>query len=292
MLPRRQERKNNMANTLLQSDVITRMINEAMTGKEKLMGLASDLGNLPNGVHAGNTFTIVKYQHLGEMVDLAKGDTIAIEDLVATESQETIEHKAKGFTIFDIEKETTIGGKSLLDNKISDMADIRIRAIEKSLGNKMAKAPLKYAVASATEVTEDEINNALQQAFGDDQDYDTFAGIVVNSKVATGFYTMNGFVSADLTHTQGGNGIVKGGIIGKFRGIDVIMSDVTTYDTTKNEALSFIVKKDAIGYKIQAGEVEVARSANKKADEVYDDIMFLTGVISEAGVCVLRKTIA
>lgn len=226
------------------------------------------------------------------MVDLAKGDTIALEDLVATESQETIEHKAKGFTVYDIEKETTIGGKSLMDNKIADMADIRVRAIEKSLGSKMAKAPLKYAVASATAVTEDEINLALQQAFGDDQDYDTFAGIVVNSKVATGFYTMNGFVKADLTHTQDGNGIVKGGVIGTFRGVDVIMSDVTTYDTTKNECLTFIIKKEAIGYRVQAGEVEVARSANKKANEVYDDLMFLTGIINDAGVCVLRKTIA
>lgn len=292
MLPRRHERKNNMANTLLQSDVITGMINEAMVGKEKLMGLASDLGNLPVGVNSGDTFTIVKYQHLGEMIDLVKGESIALEDLVTTESKETIEHKAKGFTIFDIEKETTIGGKSLLDNKIADMADIRVRAIEKSLGSKMAKSPLKYAVASATSVTEAELNNALQQAFGDDQDYDTFAGIVVNSKVATGFYTMDGFVKADLTHTQGGNGIVRNNILGTFRGIPVIMSDVTTYDTTKNEALSFIVKKDAIGYKIQAGEVEVSRVASKKADEVYDDILFITGVISDAGVCVLRKTIA
>lgn len=62
-----------MANTLLQSDVITGMINEAMVGKEKLMGLASDLGSLPNGVHAGNTFTIVKYQHLGKWLTLLKG---------------------------------------------------------------------------------------------------------------------------------------------------------------------------------------------------------------------------
>ena len=281
-----------MANTLLQSNVITRMINEAMEGKEKLMSLASDLGSLPNGVHAGNTFSIIKYQHLGEMVDLVKGDTIALEDLVATESQETIEHKAKGFTIFDIEKETTVGGKSLLDAKIADMGDIRVRAIEKSLGSKMAKAPLKYAVASATSVTEDELNNALQQAFGDNQDYDTFAGIVVNSKVAVGFYTMDGFVNANLSYTQNGNGIVKGGVIGTFRGIPVIMSDVTTYDTTKNECLTFIIKKGAIGYRVQAGEVEVTRVASKKADEVYDDIMFVTGVINDAGVCVLRKTIA
>lgn len=281
-----------MANTLLKSEVITAMVNEQMKGKEKLMALASDMGNLPNGVQAGDTFSIVKYQHLGEMVDLAKGDTIALEELVATKSSEVIEHKAKGFTIFDIEKETTIGGKSLLDIKVGDMADLRVRAIEKSLGGKLAKAPLKYAVASATAITEAEINSALATAFGDDQDYDTFGGIVVNSKVAVGFYTMDGFVKADLTHTAQGNGIVSNGVIGSFRGIPVIMSDVTTYDTSKNECVTFIIKKGAIGYKVQAGEVEVSRESSKKADEVYDDLMFVTGVINEAGMVVLRKTIA
>lgn len=281
-----------MANTLLKSEVITAMVNEQMKGKEKLMGLASDMGNLPNGVQAGDTFSIVKYQHLGEMVDLAKGDTIELEDLVATKSQETIEHKAKGFEIYDIEKETTIGGKSLLDMKVADMAELRVRAIEKSLGGKLVQAPLKYAVASATAITETEINNALATAFGDDQDYDTFAGIVVNSKVAVGFYTMDGFVKADLTHTAQGNGIVANGVIGTFRGIPVIMSDVTTFDSTKNECLTFVIKKGAIGYKVQAGEVEVTREASKKADAVYDDLMFVTGVINDAGVAVLRKTIA
>lgn len=281
-----------MANTLLKAEVITAMVNEQMKGKEKLMALASDMGNLPNGVQAGDTFSIVKYQHLGEMVDLAKGDTIALEDLVATKSSETIEHKAKGFIIYDIEKETTIGGKSLLDLKVADMADLRVRAIEKSLGDKLVKAPLKYAVASATAITEVEINSALATAFGDDQDYDTFGGIVVNSKVAVGFYTMDGFVKADLTHTAQGNGIVSNGVIGSFRGIPVIMSDVTTYDTVKNECITYVIKKGAIGYKVQAGEVEVAREASKKADEVYDDLMFVTGVINDAGVAVLRKTIA
>lgn len=281
-----------MSNTLLNSEVITAMVNEQMKGREKLMALASDLGNLPNGVQAGDTFSIVKYQHLGEMVDLAKGDTIALEDLVATKSSETIEHKAKGFTIYDIEKETTIGGKSLLDMKVTDMANLRVRAIEKSLGSKLAQAPLKYAVTNETAVTEVEINNALATAFGDDQDYDTFAGIVVNSKVAVGFYTMEGFVKADLTHTAQGNGIVANGVIGSFRGIPVIMSDVTTFDTTKNECITYIIKKGAIGYKVQAGEVEVSREASKKADEVYDDLMFVTGVINDSGVAVLRKTIA
>lgn len=279
-----------MANTLLSNEIITQMINEQMKGKEKLMALAGDLGSLPNGVQAGDTFTMIKFKHLTEMVDLAKGGTIDTEDIVSTKSSETIEHKAKGVKLLDIERETSIGGKSVLDMKIADMADIRVRAIEKSLGDKLVKAPLKYAVAGANAITAIEINTALQTAFGDDQDTDSFGGIVVNSRVATSFYAMPEFVKADFTFTQGGNGVVRGGAIGTFRGIPVIMSDVTTY--VGNECVTFILKKNAIGYKTVAGEVEVARNASQKATEVYDDMMFVTGITDDTGVVVLRKTIA
>ena len=278
-----------MANTLLKSEVITQMVNEKMKGKEKLMALAGDLGNLPNGVQAGDTFTMVKFKHLGEMVDLEKGDTIPTEDIVSTKSSEVIEHKAKGVKLFDIERETTIGGKSVLDMKIEDLASIRVRAIEKSLGDKLVKAPLKYAVGSADALLAVEINTALQTAFGDSQDTDEFAGIVVNSKVATNFYSMDEFVKSDYTHTQNGNGIVSGGIIGTFRGIPVLMSDVTTY--VGGECVTYIIKKNAIGYKTVAGEVEVSRNASQKATEVFDDILFVTGITDDTGVVVLRKTI-
>lgn len=280
----------NMANTLLKSEVITQMVNEKMKGKEKLLGLAGNLGNLPQGVNSGDTFTMIKFKHLTEMVDLAKGGTIATENIVSTKSSETIEHKAKGVKLLDYEKNTTIGGKSVLDMKIEDMADIRVRAIEKSLGDKLVLAPLKYAVADANSITADEINLALQTAFGDDQDTDSFAGIVVNSRVATGLYSIPEFVKTDLTHTAQGNGIVRGGVIGTFRGIPVIMSDVTTY--VGSECVTFIIKKNSIGYKTVAGEVEVARNASQKSTEVYDDLMFVTGITDDTGVVVLRKTIA
>ncbi len=278
-------------NSFIKGDVITAMINEQMVGKEKLMGLASDLGRLPQGVQAGDTFSIIKVAHLGEMVDLVKGESIALEDLETTKSSETIEHKGRGFKLYDIERETVIGGKSILDKKIADLAEIRVRAIEKSLGGKIVDAPLQYATASATAITATEINTSLQTGFGDAQDTDEFAGIVVNSRIATSFYSMNEFVKADYTFTKDGNGIVRGGVIGTFRGIPVIMSDVTTYDTSKSECVSFIIKKGSLGYKKVAGEVEVQRNAAKKCDEVYDDIMFVTGVTNDAGIVVMRKTL-
>ena len=60
-----------MSNILLSSEVITQLVNEQMIGKEKLMGLASNLGELPVGVNAGDSYTFIKVKHLDEMVNLA-----------------------------------------------------------------------------------------------------------------------------------------------------------------------------------------------------------------------------
>ena len=277
-----------MANQLLQSEVITRMINEQMVGKEKLMGLASDLGSLPQGVNAGDTYSIVKVAHLGEMVDLAKGDTIPTEDIQVTKSQETIEHKAKGVVLYDIEKETTIGGKSMLDLKIADMAELRVRAIEKSLGGKLANAPLTYA---SNAMNEQVLIDGIEKAFGDSQDADSFSGIVINSALASAFLKMDGFIKTDITYTADGNGVVRNnGQLGCWRGIPVVMSNVTTNDEVNNMYATYVIKKNSIGYKTVAGQVEVSRNASKKCDEVYDDLMFVTGVIDDTGVLVISTT--
>ena len=283
-----------MANTLVDSKVVTQMVNEKMKGKGVLANLAVSLGNLPNGVHEGGTWVIEKFAHLGEMVNLAKGDAIPLEDIKATESQESIEHKAKGFIVYDIEKETSIGGHSIIDMKSEDLARIRVRALEKSLGSKLVNAPLQYAASSADNITVDDINEALVTAFGDDLDETEFTdgGIVINSKLLNAVMKMDEFVKIDRTYAKAGNGIIRNGLVGFWRGyIPVFLSDVTTYDTTKNECITYILKNGAIGYKDVAGELEVARNASKKADELYDDYMFVTGVINDTKAVVVRKTI-
>lgn len=276
-----------MANQLLSSEVITQLVNEQMVGKEKLMGLASDLGSLPNGVQAGDTFSMLKVAHLSEMVDLAKGNTIPTEDIQVTKSSETIEHKAKGVTLYDIEKETTIGGKSMLDLKIADMAELRVRAIEKSLGGKLENAPLTYA---SNAMNESVLIDGIEKAFGDSQDADSFSGIVINSALASAFLKMDGFIKTEVTYTADGNGIVRNGQLGVWRGIPVIMSNPTTVSSDGSMHLTFVIKKNSIGYKTVAGQVEVSRNASKKCDEVYDDLMFVTGVIDDTGVLVISTT--
>lgn len=273
-------------NNLLNGEVITQLIGESMKSKEKLMGLASDLGSLPNGLHQGDSYSMIKVAHLGEMVDLAKGDTIPTEDIQVTKSQETIEHKGKGVILYDYERETSVGGRSMLDLKIQDMADIRVRAVEKSLGAKLLQAPLQYVSNGMNEST---LIDGFESAFGDDQDADDFAGIVINSALASDFLAMDGFIQSNITYTADGNGIVRNGQLGVWRGIPVIMSNVATFDEAEDMYATYVIKKNAVGYKTVAGQVEISRNSAKKADEVYDDLMFVTGIINDTGVLVIKS---
>lgn len=282
-----------MANTLIKGEIIARIIDEKMVGKAKLMGLATDLGNLDNGVQAGDTYSIIKFKHLDDAVDLVKGEAIPVEDVQATKTSEKIEHKAKGVNVYDIEKETTIGGKSIEDKVADNMANIFVKAVEVSLGEKLVKAPVKFAVAGATAITADEINQALTTAFGDNQDTADMSAIVINSRLAPIFYSMPEFVDIGKTYTADGNGLVSAGVIGYFRGIKVVMSDIATYDTTKSECVTFVLKNDVVGYKkVKLENIETQRNAQYKRDEIFGDIMYVTGVIDDTGIIVMRKTIA
>ena len=175
----------------------------------------------------------------------------------------------------------------MLDLKIADMAELRVRAIEKSLGGKLENAPLTYASNAMNEST---LIDGLEKAFGDSQDADSFSGIVINSALASAFLKMDGFIKTDITYTADGNGIVRNGQLGVWRGIPVIMSNVTTNDEVNNMYLTFVIKKNSIGYKTVAGQVEVSRNASKKADEVYDNIMYCTGILDDSGVLVISTT--
>ena len=277
---------------LIQADVFERIIEEKLKGKEKLVSLATNLGNLNNGVQAGETHKFVKFAHIGEPVDLVKGESIATEELQSTETEETVRHIAKGVVVYDRDKYLTLDGQSMVDRGASQLADVFVRALEKDLASKLVNAPLKYATSLALDVTATEINNAIAVAFGDDQDTADFAGIVINSKLAPKFYAMEEFVDVNKTYQSNSNGIVRNGVIGYFRGIPVIMSDVATYDSTKAECITYVLKRGAFGYKTVKGfNTEVARNASKKADEIYSDLIFVTGIIDDTALVVMRKTI-
>lgn len=276
-----------MAN-LIVPEIFSKMTRENFKGKVKVANLAIDLGELPQFSEVGNTITFPKWKLIGDVEEVKKGTPISTEDLEQTSSQATIKQIGKGVKVYDIDDLTSFGNH--VDEASRQEALVFARKLDSDLINEALTSPLKSATVDAKAITADEINAGLL-LFGDEQDTDEMAGIVVHSLVASSFYNMNEFVQ-HRTDTVDGNGIVHNGVIGYFRGIPVMMSDKDTYDSTKNECVSLIIKKGALGYKEKRGiNIEVERDASLKCNNVFGDYIYATKLLNDAGVVVLRKTI-
>ena len=270
-------------------EVYANLVTEKVKGKVKISQLAENIGVLSGNV--GDTVTFPMFKALSDAELMEKGDSITTEQLSQTSTSKSIMQYGKGTKIYDIEDLTALG--RMLENSASQMARIFARALD----NEMVKdidtnAILKSATVVANEIAESELINGFQ-LFGDEQDNDEFAGIVINSLLAPSFYTMNGFIKSDVTYSKEGNGIIRNGVIGFYRGtIPVILSDVNTYDSTKLECKSYIIKKGALGIMNKRNVlVEEQRHAETKSTDLYADYIFATGLIMKDGVAILRKTI-
>lgn len=274
---------------IIVADVYANLVTEKVQGKVKISQLAETLGVLSGNV--GDTVTFPMFKALSDAVLMTKGDSITPEQLAQTSSSKSIMQYGKGVKVYDIEDLTALG------RMLQNAAEQQSRIFARALDNEMVKdidtnAILKSSTVGANEIAESELINGFQ-LFGDEQDNDEFAGIVINSLLAPSFYTMNGFIKSDVTYSKEGNGIIRNGVIGFYRGtIPVILSDVNTYDSTKLECKSYIIKKGALGIMPKRNVlVEEQRHAETKSTDLYADYIFACGLIQKDGVAILRKTI-
>lgn len=273
-------------------EIYTNMLNEKIEGKVKISNYAVEIGTLGDFAHEGDSITFPQFSALSEAELLARGAEISTEELKQTETKKEVKHYAKGVSILDVD---TLEGKgNFLENAINQQAEIFARARDKECVDDIdANAILKSATVGASAITEEELISALNM-WGDDQDDSTFDAIVINSKLLPSFYTMDGFVNSTKTYTQNGNGSIVNGVVGFYRTIPVVLSNVGTYDSTANECKSYILKKGAIGKKDkkQGVEIELDRVVKNKRTDVYADELFVIGLIQKDGACIVRKTIA
>ncbi|HID0816099.1 hypothetical protein [Clostridium botulinum] len=276
-----------MAN-LIVPEIYSGIVREKFEGKVKVANLATNLGYLKNTT-VGDSVTFPKFKTIGDAEEVVKGKTSKIDELEQTSSQAKIKMIDKIVRVFDIDDITALGNH--IDEASKQQAIVFARKLDSDLIAEALTSPLKCGTANAKAITADEINTGLL-LFGDEQDTEEMAGIVVNSLVASSFYNMNEFVTS-RTDTVQGNGIVRGGVIGYFRGIPVFMADHGTYDSTKNEAISFIVKKDSIAYMEKKGiNIVEEREEKLHCSDIVGDYIYACKLINDSGVVVLRKTIA
>ena len=274
-------------------EVFSEVLAEKVKGQVKISQFAVELQGLSEFAEEGDKVSFPRWSALSDAEDLVKGDAITAEQLAQTKVTKEIRHKAKGVTIFDIDAKE--GKGNFLENAVLQQARIFAKAYDDELVKDIdANATLKLATDSNAEITENELIKGFN-LFGDAQDNDSFASIVINSRLLPSFYGMQGFVSKDKTYVADGNGVIVNGVVGYYRGtIPVVLSNVNTYDSAKNECKTYIIKKGALGKKSKTNgtNIEVERDASKKATNVYADDMFVCGLIDTEGVAILRMTIA
>lgn len=273
-------------------EIYTSMLTEKIAGKVRISTYATDLGVLGDFSQEGDSITFPQFSALSEAELLERGAEISTEELKQTSSKKSVVHYAKGVSILDVD---ALEGKgNFVENAINQQAELFARSRDKvCVADIDANAILKSATVSATAITETELINALN-LWGDDQDDESFDAIVINSRLLPSFYAMDGFVNSTKTYVQDSNGVIKNGVVGFYRTIPVVLSNVGTYDSVKSECKSYILKKGALGKKDKKNgvEVELERKASFKRTDIFADEMFVIGLIDKSGVCIVRKTIA
>lgn len=275
---------------LIKPEVYAPLVREKFNGQIKIAKMAMDLGILTNTT-VGETVTFPKWKLLSDATDVTKGTAIKTESLDQDSTQATIKMVApKGTLIYDIDNMTVLG--NAINESATQHGKLIARKLDTDLITEALTSPLASATAAAKAITGAEVMTALT-LYGDERDTEDFAGIVINSLLLPSFIGMNEFVSADKTYTTDGNGIVRGGLVGYFIGIPVFMTDKGTYDATAQECITFIIKKNSLGYMTKRNiNTEVERNASLKANTVFSDMVYAVKLIADDGVVVVRKTIA
>lgn len=263
-------------------------VNAALGVKLRVGRLATDYTDIVDDITSyGDEVHFPVIDRITDADVVTPGTAMTPDTVSMTDSTAAIKQVGKSVRIFD---KYSVQVKGELKDRLAEQ-----------LGESMAKSVDADLICSIRDeaVYKDSILTALTQAdvdaafnvFGDDVDNDTFAGILINSRLRSAFMEMDAFVSATKTYAVGGNGIVVNGVIGYWNGtIPVYVSDNGTFND--NKALLAVIKKDALGVIWQkAPIVEEEREAKLLATDLVASEMYATKLVHTDGVSVLEVAI-
>ncbi|MEA4899406.1 MAG: hypothetical protein VB115_14350 [Christensenellaceae bacterium] len=264
---------------------------EALGHNLKLRGLATDATNLVGEIrNAGDTVTFPNLVRTATATEITKGTPLSVSNVDQVNATATVKHVGAGKRVFDVEAKQIKG--AVMSATAQELADAMADKMEADLGAAiLADAVFIEQTAAANAITSAEIQKGLD-LFGDQVDTDSFAAIVVNSKLRSSFMGMTEFTKADTTYHVMGNGITVNGVIGFYFGIPVMLADKAgTWDSTKNECVSYILKRGALSYVLQQDlTVEEQRPERLFATDLLISSLYATKLLNTKGVAVLRKT--
>lgn len=281
-----------MANTIFIPEIFADAVNEKLNTTLRFGSVAFDATSfVPDIKSAGDTIHFPKLKRTATVENVVKGTPLTPATIDMTDSTAVIKYIGSAFRIYDNEKAQIKG--TVLDKIVEQVSTAMAKQIDTDLANAIdTDVVFKSATADADKITSDELQSAIDN-FGDNVDTDTFAGIIINPKLRSSFVGMDEFVNTALTYQTEGNAIVKNGIIGYYFGIPVIVTSNGTWDSTANEAKTYIIKKDALGYVFQKNiTLEESREALLLATDVVASSLYATKLLDDTGAVVCKKTIA
>ena len=276
---------------LIIPEVFADAVNAKLQNTIRIGSVAFNATSLvPDILIAGNSVNFPTFDRVAEVSDITKGTAIVPEVLNMTDNKATIKNVGGSIRVYDSEAKQIKG--VVMDNMIEQISDaIRMR-IDSDLADTMDKnATKKSATVAGDKITSDELMSAMA-LFGDEIDTDSFAGIIINSRLFPSMVAMPEFTSTEKTYSNMGNGLVKNGLCGYWLGIPAIICNNNTYDNSKSECKTYMVKKNALGYVFQKDiAIEVEREAKLLANDIVASSLYATALVDKGGVAIIRKTV-
>lgn len=260
-------------------------VNAALGVKLRVGNLATDYTNFVDEITTyGDEVHFPVIDRITDAAVVTAGTAMTPDNVSMTDSAAAIKQVGKSVRIFD-KYSVQVKGE-LKDRLAEQLGESMAKAVDADLVNSI-RTEAVYKDDTLTSLTQADVDDAFN-VFGDDVDNDTFAGILINSRLRSVFMGMDAFTSALKTYAVGGNGIVVNGVIGYWNGtIPVYVSDNGTHNNGKS--LLAIVKKDALGVVWQkVPTVEEEREAKLLATDLVASEMYATKLVHTDGVSVLE----
>ena len=275
-----------MANIII-PEVFADAVNASLGVKLRVGKLATDYTNYVDDIrNYGEVVHFPTIDHISDAAVITLGTALTPEDVSMTDSTAEIKQVGKSVRIYDKHSIQVKG--ELKSNLAIQLGEAMAKAVDSDLVNAIRnEAVYKEDITKSGDLVESTINNAFN-VFGDDIDNDSFAGMVINSRLRSDIIKMPAFVDATKTYAANGNGIIRNGMIGYWCGdIPVYITDNGTYENDK--ALIAIIKKGALGVIWQkVPTIEEEREGKLLATDLIASEMFATKLVHTDGVSVLE----
>lgn len=273
--------------SIIVPEVFADAVNKTLGVSLRVGQLATDYTNLVEDITTcGDTVHFPVIDRITDAAVVTKGTPLKPDEVNMSDSTAEIKQVAKSVRIYDKDSAQIKG--ELKDRLAEQLGQSMAKSVDADLVNSI-RTDAAFKNSNVATLTEDEVDKTFNP-FGDDIDNDSFAGILINSRLRNAFMKMDAFTNATKTNTVEGNGMVRDGIIGYWNGsIPIVMANNGTYDSSGKKSLLAVIKKGALGLVWQkTPSTEEERESKLLATDLVASEMYATKLIHTDGVSILE----